>query len=268
MYFVVHFMSLAASVTLRVAFFIAGMPPDGVIFLFVVRYNNKSSNLDTRVMIGWLQTLVKPENVKLSQSRISGKVVVDYVAVSSPWVIAERFANWRTDDASILRFTEQYGPLRLEWLNGCNFSFDVQEWREAQQLYRDGWKLTCPANLPPPDSLGITDMGEVARQVKLDEHSFLRVHKGSAALLVRDMKALLDVCQVFIPLERMRICPAKGCKKPYFVAHRLDQMLCGSAACKRWNELRIKQEWWNRNKGAKLSERRDQRRNRGTKKAR
>lgn len=232
----------------------------------MARYNTNNKNLDTEARIRWLLTLDKPERVKLSQGSITGRMARDYVVVSSPWLMAEQFANWKSDDASILRFTTQYGPLMREWIESDRFSFEPDHWRNLQRNYRQRWEKSCPATLR---SDKISDPEKLRRGIKLEEPTFLQIHKGSAALLLRDMRILLDVCCTFIPIERMRMCKAEGCKKPYFAAHRLDQTLCGSDECKRWNELRLKREWFEREKGPILQERKRLRRsNDGTHKTR
>lgn len=233
------------------------------------RYNNKNTHLDTEATIRWFMTLDKPGEVRLLGSKVIGKTLPDRVIISGPWVMAEKFANWPTDEAAILRFTKRYGPLCEEWIGDGRFSFEVQDWLNWQRVYRDFWKSTCPANLPPPEKIGISNYGDLPMGLRLDGPAFLVVHRGNAALQLPDLRRLLDVCMTFIPLERRRVCKADGCKTPYFAAHRLDQTLCGSEECKHWNQKRLKREWFDNNKAPILQERKRQRRgNNGTQKAR
>ena len=116
--------------------------------------------------------------------------------------------------------------------------------------------MTSPASklVEAAASMGI-DPQHISRGVPLGEGSFLTFHRSGAELLLKDMSTLIDVCLSVIPLERLRICKAEDCANPYFVAHHLKQTLCGSDQCKRWNELRLKREWFERNKGPILEER-------------
>jgi hypothetical protein len=233
----------------------------------VARYNNKYSNLDAEATIRWFTTLDKPGEVRLLGSKVVGKIVPGRVSIKGPWTMAEKFANWPTDETAILRFTEKYGPLCQEWIVDGRFSFEIQDWRNWQRFYRDFWKSSCPVNLPPPETIGIGSYGDLPVGLRLDGPTFLTVHQGTAALGLPDLRRLLDVCLTFVPLERRRVCRAEGCKSQYFVAHRLDRTLCGSAACEHWNQKRLKREWFDNNKAPILEERKRRRRKGGTQKA-
>jgi hypothetical protein len=226
----------------------------------MARRNTKQYRLDETATIGWFLTLDRPENVRTASGRISGSTVPGRVVVSSPKVIAERFANWKTDDASIVRFTKQYGPLKREWIEGNRFCFDGEEWRRFQRLYRQSWRLVRPEHQPELAALGIGKFDELVRVARLGDPAFLQLYKGNAALALPDMKTILDVCLAFIPFGKMRICPADACKTPFFIAHSERQIVCGADQCTDWLDRKRKLEWWDKNKGPLLEQRRKSRR--------
>jgi hypothetical protein len=200
-------------------------------------------------------TLAKPVDAKLVGDTVRGKIVNDYVVVADPILLAERFANWSSTPQAILNFTRKYGPLKSDSIVKGQYTVDRGEWCRWQKSFQDSWRMISPANLPTADSIGVSHHSDLFRQIRLSEGSFLRFHHSGAALLVKDMWTLIDVCFCAIPIERLRVCTARDCAKPYFVAHHLKQTLCGAALCKGWNERRLKREWFEREKGPILAER-------------
>jgi hypothetical protein len=211
--------------------------------------------LDTRLTISRFVTLAKPGETKLVGHRVRGKIVEGYVVVTNPVLIAERFANWPTTPASILNFTRTFGPLKSAKLVEGGYAVNIKEWCQWQRYFQGYWRMISPPALAKAaEALG-TSPQDIGRGIRLGDGSFLTFHRGGAELLLKDMWTLIDVCFSTIPLERLRVCKAPDCAKPYFVAHHLKQTLCGSGQCKRWNELRLKREWFQREKGPILEER-------------
>jgi hypothetical protein len=230
-------------------------PLIAVIFSFLARYNNNFMNLDTRLTISRFLTLAKPGQARLVAEEVRGKIAKGYVIVDNPSLMAERFANWPNTPSGVLKFTQKFGPLLSTSIVKGEFVIELKKWYGWHRLFRDTWNMTTPAKLPTLESMGISDIGELGRSVRLGEQSFLTFNSGSAELLVKDMWTLLDVCLATIPMERLRICKAPECQNPYFVAHHMKQTLCNAVVCKRWNINRLKLEYWDREKDTILSER-------------
>jgi hypothetical protein len=236
----------------------------------LARYNNNIMSLDTRLTISRFVTLAKPGETKLVGDQVRGKIVEGYVVVTDPVLMAERFANWPSTAASIFNFTRKYGPLKSTEIVEGWYTVKIKEWCQWQRYFQGTWRMTAPPNLAEAAaSLGIGphDMG---RGIRLGDGSFLTFQRSGAELLLKDMWTLIDVCLSVIPLERLRVCKALDCATPYFVAHHLKQTLCGADQCKRWNELRLKREWFEREKGPILEKRKRLRKgeNDGTQKTR
>jgi hypothetical protein len=227
-------------------------------------------SLDTRLTISRFVTLAKPGETTLVGDRVRGRIVQGYVVVTDPILMAERFANWPSSPASILRFTRKYGPLKSTEIADGWYAVKIKEWCQWQRYFQGTWRMTSPANLAEAAaSLGIAPQ-DLGRGIRLGDGSFLTFHRSGAELLVKDMWTLIDVCLSVIPLKNLRVCKAPDCAKPYFVAHSMKQKLCGAEQCKRWNELRLKREWFEREKGPILEKRKRIRKgeNDGTHKAR
>jgi hypothetical protein len=191
--------------------------------------------------------------------QVHGQIVKGFVVVTDPALMAERFANLPRTPASVLKFTQKYGPLRSVPVVKGTFSFELKQWYEWHRLFQNVWEITSPQNLPDPGTIGMASYERVAKGVNLGEHSNLSFGPDGAELLVKDMWTLLNVCVSTIPLERLRICKAPNCTKPYFIAHHLKQTLCNSKLCKKWNQLRLKREWFEREKEPILAERKRRR---------
>jgi hypothetical protein len=216
------------------------------------RYNNNNMSLDRRLLISQFSTLAKPGPAKLSGDRVCGSLVDGYVIVSDPALMAERFANWSATPNGILKFTQKYGPLwSVPLSKKREYCVDLEGWLQRQRMFRDTWRITSTSSVASDVDLG--------RGLKLAEHSFLIFYRLGAELRVKDMMTLIDVCLACVPVNRLRICKAPDCSKPYFIAHRLNSTLCNSLACKRWNQLRLKREWFDREKPSILEDRKRRR---------
>ena len=241
-------------VDLRTGNLRAAVPEDRILLRAPVKYSPDApcpqfeKFLDSRFAITRLTTLAKVADANIDGRRIEGNFDSDrYLSIPQGFLIAERFANCPASPDAIVRFTCTYGPLKVPARPGAHFNFEIADWLEQRTLFQMGWKQLA--------SLGLRSRG-MGAMVALGDGSLLTFWRDGVSIQLPTLRALIDVVMMMIPIERLRICAAPTCLRPYFVAHHLKQTLCGAQKCRSWNINRLKKEYWERNKGPILAERR------------
>jgi hypothetical protein len=141
--------------------------------------------------------------------------------------LIESFANWPGDAKSIVRFTRRYGPLEIPAIPGGPFEFHLDEFKAAQEHFREMWRT------PPKHSdLELLSLG-----------GSLRFHKASITYTAPTLYAYLYADLTTSPAERVRVCKREKCRHPYFIAGHLKQQFC-SDECAEEGQRVLKREWW------------------------
>jgi hypothetical protein len=140
------------------------------------------------------------------------------------------FVNWPDDSDSIVQFTECYGPLTQEPKPGAEFKFDLQEFRDAQDQFRNMWRN-------PRQYLGSAFdlMKELGGSVHL--------HKGSIIYIAPTLYKYLYADLLLTPEKQLRICRRMECTHPYFVAEHLNKQFCSTTCAQEYRREENK-EWW------------------------
>jgi hypothetical protein len=165
--------------------------------------------------------------------------------------LCEAFANSADTPAQILRFTKKYAPL-VTAMPGEGFRFPLHEWLFYRNRFRDEWKGIARAH---SGSL-LRQMKAIFPEVTMEVPNVFIFEQGSSLISGRDGIVLqqsnflpvIELCFHGLPWERIRVCPAPECKKPFFVATHLKQNYCGNAECVAWGDRKAKLSWWNQNK--------------------
>jgi len=141
--------------------------------------------------------------------------------------LIEDFLNWRSDPASILRFTRKYGPLRDQPTASKAFVVPWFDWKLDQRRLQSLWQ-----------------------QRRVFELSDAETHGGSLALGKRWLTYLAVNLFVFLYMDlvtceakRLRMCKRADCPTPYFIASHLKQRFC-SDNCAEWGQREWKKQWW------------------------
>jgi hypothetical protein len=140
--------------------------------------------------------------------------------------LAERVANLPRETKNVLSFTERYGPLSGNPLDGGQFSFTVESWWRNQMLFQRNWLSgqVNPTTLLLPD--GNTTIEFRDRWLQLgcpDLWTFMTLE-----LLSRP--------------ERLRVCERPSCAHPYFIANHGKERYC-TTDCANWAQSKWKKRW-------------------------
>jgi hypothetical protein len=146
--------------------------------------------------------------------------------------LAEQFANWRNDEAGILRFTRQYGPLMIEAEHNGEFRFKLEEWRSCQTRFRRIWERRQRFGVGEFDGAALDGEG-------------LGYKDGKLYYKAANLWRLVSLDLLCVPWKRLRKCKCPGCQNPYFIARHLAQKYC-SDLCSWWAQRQWKLNWWNR----------------------
>lgn len=157
---------------------------------------------------------------------------LQWIRQSQAGKLAEEFANCRTDEAGILRFTKKFGPLRAEPEPNEEFRFSLVEWRRDQARFRRTWEHNQTFGVGGFDYPALPGEG----LGYFDENLYY-----TAVNIWRLMWFDLLSC----PRKRLRKCKRPDCPNPYFVARHLGQTYC-SDLCAQWGQRQWKLDWWNR----------------------
>jgi hypothetical protein len=174
-------------------------------------------------------TLSGVEGVQLSGDAVIGQFKPKLVEIGGTRKVEliERFVNWPDDAKSVVRFTRKYGPLKIPASPGVPFEFHLDEFKAAQEQFRNIWR-----NPRKHSALEL---------LSLD--GSLRFHKGSITYTAPTLYAYLYADLATSPAERIRICKREECRHPYFIAGHLKQQFC-SDACAEEGQRVLKREWW------------------------
>jgi hypothetical protein len=174
-------------------------------------------------------TLSGVEGVQLSENAVIGQFKPKLVEIGGTRKVEliEMFVNWPGDAKSIVRFTRKYGPLEIPASPGVPFEFHLDEFKAAQEQFREIWK-----NSRKHSDLELLSLG-----------GSLRFHKGSITYTAPTLYAYLYADLTTSPAERIRICKREECRHPYFIAGHLKQQFC-SDECAEEGQRELKREWW------------------------
>jgi hypothetical protein len=205
-----------------------------------------SDLLDRNLTISRFDLLAGTGEAHLEGEMIVGRFAKTPLAITSAARFCEKFANSSETPTQILRFTKKYAPLTDYAKPDEPFRFELCEWRAVRGNFRKSWETVVKFYAD-------SDKDEKSWHIPKGSH-LLFSSRGNALQLER-FEDLINLCFGGLPWERVRICPAPGCEKPYFVADHLKQRYCGSKVCYEWGQRKLKLEYWNRNKGRFLAQR-------------
>jgi hypothetical protein len=218
-------------------------------------------SLDINLSIPRFQTPASTKSASLMGNTIFGEFEVNEpLVVDDPIKLCEVFANCPESPQRILRFTQIYGPLEIEARPGKRFEFALSRWCEWHSRFKWYWENMAPSALLPDlrAAMGVSDLGELSRTLNLRGVHLESSPRLGNSLVADRFSTLIDVCFTAIPIVRLRVCPKPDCLK-CFVAHHLKQVFCGDAKCIAWGRRKLKLEYWERNKGRLLAERKKER---------
>jgi hypothetical protein len=169
------------------------------------------------------------EGVQFSGDAVIGQFKPKLVEIGGTRKVEliESFVNWPDDAESIVRFTCKYGPLQIPAIPGAPFEFHLDEFKAAQEHFREIWR--SPRNHSDLELLGLGG-------------SF-RFHQGSITYTAPTLYAYLNADLTTSPAERVRICKREECRHPYFIAGHLKRQFC-SDECAEEGQRALKREWW------------------------
>ena len=217
--------------------------------------------LDTQLTISRFELLAKTGKARLNGEVIEGTFGDSPLIVRNTARICEEIANCPDSPEAILRFTLKYAPLETPTKSGEKFQFELCEWRAFRKTFRNNWQSVFTV---------IRGWDRSAKMWSFPKGSRLIFSPTGNTLQQDRFLDLVNLCFGALPWERVRICPAPGCEKPYFVAAHLKQVYCGDRVCVAWGKRKLKLEYWNRNKERFMKERKLNRKERldGSNKAR
>jgi hypothetical protein len=152
-------------------------------------------------------------------------------------LILEDFANRTCDPESVLRFTQEYGPLDHTFKPDREFRFRIQIWADLQAEFRRRWeRLMYIVGKPIPLDVPVL----AVKRGEAFEWTF-----GDLSFRSSTLYRLLTLELHSRPRERLRRCSRPDCPTPYFLAKRLQQRYC-CEDCAKWAQREEKLKWWNR----------------------
>ena len=140
--------------------------------------------------------------------------------------LAERFVNFPWETKNVLSFTERYGPLSGNPLDGGQFRFTLESWWLNQMEFQRNW-LSAQRN---PTTLLLRD--------------------GNTTIEFRDRWLQLGcpdlwtfmIFELLSKPAKLRICKRPSCAHPYFIANHGKESYC-SADCANWAQSEWKKRW-------------------------
>jgi hypothetical protein len=208
-----------------------------------------------------------PESISLSGNEITGVLGPERRDLSSlrePFHTV--FANWRTSQEGILKFTSRYGLLDWDaqsWgladTAGREFRLRTEDWRDRRGKFLSLWEtaainphglpsMIVPSTFPLPRDeergwmlLPATRMEDDSLIWKGPETTWRLNPKGSVAYIAaKTTWQFLCLLLSFETRAYLRKCENPDCAAPYFIARRKDQRFCGED-CSR---LIVNRRWW------------------------
>jgi len=145
-------------------------------------------------------------------------------------LLIEDFLNWRSDDASVLRFIRRYGPLYLSPTSDESFAVNIVHWSAWKRSVRRLWEglMEDPHSFELEETMNNAVLSYVNRRFEFRPD-----------WLITFMELELASCD----RKRLRKCAAPDCDSPYFVARHLRQKYC-SDKCAQWAQKTWKKKWW------------------------
>jgi hypothetical protein len=197
------------------------------------------------------EVLAGTAEASLDGETIVGRFGHAPLVITNEGRLCETFANCADTLAQVLRFTKKYAPL-LTAEPGERFRFPLREWLSYRNRFRDEWKGIARAY----SSSSLRKIKAICPKVTMVVPNVFTFGHGSSLISNRDGNVLqqsnflelIDLCFHGLPWERIRMCPAPECKRPFFVAAHLKQNYCGNSECVAWGDRKAKLSWWNQNK--------------------
>ena len=198
-----------------------------------------------------LEVLAGTSEASLDGEHIAGRFGDAPLVITNEGRLCETFANCSDSCAQILRFTKKYAPL-VTAMPGQGFRFCLQEWLFYRDRFRDEWKGIARTH----SASSLKEIKAVFPAATMVVPNVFIFGRGSSLISSRDgivlqqsnFLELIELCFHGLPWDRIRLCPAPECKKPFFIAAHLKQNYCGSTECVAWGDRKAKLSWWNRNK--------------------
>jgi ribosomal protein S27AE len=176
-----------------------------------------------------LRTLGGATDVHLFRNEVRGKFSTKLQQICQRHLITP-FVNLPNDSDSVTQFTELYGALTREAKPGVEFQFSLQEFKDAQDQFRNMWRNPRQYTGSPFDL-----MKELGGSVQL--------HKGSIIYIAPTLYKYLYADLLLTPERELRICRRVECTHPYFVAEHLNRQFCGTT-CAQEHRREENKEWW------------------------
>jgi hypothetical protein len=151
--------------------------------------------------------------------------------------VAMDCANLPGATESIVKFTQQYGPIRIAWEpHQRTRCFAIGEWLDCRESVRYLWRNPRDALYSP-----VRD----GAHVTYDE--------GGVAIWLSTLFAFMCIEVATCCSERLRVCALPGCPTPFFYAGSdLRQIYC-SRECSDVKQRESKRKWWSANKAKSSS---------------
>jgi len=179
---------------------------------------------------------------------IAGSLGKEPWTVTNPIRLCEQFLNCDTFQG-ILRFTHQYGPINEDYFGerpklqpGEAFRFRIESWLDHRYDCKTLWG----------SSANVTGNFD---DVRTGDHFLIEPGK-TIQFQFADVSRLIKFFMLVIPRDKQRVCENPDCCKFFFAQKRSD-VYCGSKACKRFGDLKVKRECWDRNRAKYLANRRE-----------
>jgi len=173
------------------------------------------------------------------------------------------FVNWDfesegvkglVDDPFLSRFLPQQPSRWPDWESPADEPPDLRLWRCAyyQSYLRAVWsKRFIPLRVGRYETWFM--LGRYCAFLLGTESLRLGLHAYSIGdvrilrAIARDgfMEVMVQAVTLY---PSMKVCKNPGCARPYFLADRKDQKLCGAADCKAWADRRDKRRSWKKHK--------------------
>lgn len=144
--------------------------------------------------------------------------------------LAQRFLNVAPGLAEIEGFTQRYGPLTGNPLDGQDgFSFLLDEWQGNQKSFRKLWRSvmrTGGAPYQPHEQVVVEFAGKKVRLRCPDLYTFMAFEVLSSG-------------------TRLRICERPDCTTSHFIPQHGKERYC-SIVCSNWAQSKWKKQWHKR----------------------
>ena len=174
-------------------------------------------------------TPIGATNVRLHGAEIIGdwkQKASDYYGERG-LTLAQRFAVLPCDAESILKFTQRWGPLYGNPIDGKDgFCFSVESWRQNQFVFRKLWRSVRRTGAAPWET---------------QERIWVDFKPKAVTLRCPDLFTFM-VFELLNNAKALRVCKLPSCLHPYFLAQHGKEQYC-SPECANEAQSEWKRRW-------------------------